>query len=262
MSVERRILRRRSASLSPSHSRAHVRARPFRVPGGKTGLRRCRVFVSCDTQASDIASCNRGASAVSTRLVAPSHGAPGVGWRRERDGALPVDPLAPPAAGVTIEAPTGSPTGVRAVHTASGPGGRRRKGLEPSRRLSETTGPRSPSAFRIVFPTAKVTKRGASGRRHSSDIAHRIRCTGRFVTVAHKRCLTCSAEQRSAAHITATSAARVRWAEGATFPVLPHRIVTGRMNGPRRRSDAVRDGAAVQAARMTGMPNFVASGSR
>ena len=37
-----------------------------------------------------------------------------------------------------------------ALHTATGLKRQRRKGLEPSRRLSETTGPRSPSAFRVV----------------------------------------------------------------------------------------------------------------
>lgn len=36
-----------------------------------------------------------------------------------------------------------SPTGIHAAHTASGPKGWHRKGLEPSRHLSETTGPRS-----------------------------------------------------------------------------------------------------------------------
>ena len=67
-----------------------------------------------------------------------------------------------------------SPTGVRAVHTALGPGGRRRKGLEPSRRLSETTGPRSPSAFRVVFPATEVTKCGARRSRRR----RRERCNG------------------------------------------------------------------------------------
>ena len=38
-----------------------------------------------------------------------------------------------------------------ALHTVVGRDHRCRKGLEPSRRLSETTGPRSPSAFRIAF---------------------------------------------------------------------------------------------------------------
>ena len=59
------------------------------------------------------------------------------------------------------------------MRTVIGRNRRRRKELEPSRRLSETTGPRSPCAFRVVFPATEVTKRGASGRRHSSHIAHR-----------------------------------------------------------------------------------------
>ena len=44
------------------------------------------------------------------------------------------------------------------LHTVIGRNSRRRKGLEPSRRLSAATGPRSPSAFRMVFPTIEVTK--------------------------------------------------------------------------------------------------------
>ena len=51
--------------------------------------------------------------------------------------------------------------GACALHTVIGRNSRRRKGLEPSRRLSETTGPQSPSAFRIAFRVTGVTKRGA-----------------------------------------------------------------------------------------------------
>ena len=96
-----------------------------------------------------------------------------------------------------------SPTGVRAVHTASGPGGRCRKGLEPSRHLSETTGPRSPSAFRVVFPATEVTKRGARRKRPAAFFTHRAPepVAGRFVTLAHECCLTCSSEQSGAAHM-------------------------------------------------------------
>ena len=43
------------------------------------------------------------------------------------------------------------------LHTAIGCNSRRRKGLEPSRRLSETTGPQSQSAFRIAFRAIEVT---------------------------------------------------------------------------------------------------------
>ena len=55
--------------------------------------------------------------------------------------------------------------GVRALHTVIGRDSRRRKGLEPERRLSETTGPQSPSAFRVVFPATEVTKRAALCKR-------------------------------------------------------------------------------------------------
>ena len=60
-------------------------------------------------------------------------------------------------------------------HTVIGRNSRRRNGLEPSRRLSETTEPRSPSASRVVFPTIEVTKRGAprNRRRRSTHTAHR-----------------------------------------------------------------------------------------
>ena len=47
-----------------------------------------------------------------------------------------------------------------ALHTATGLKRRRRKGLEPSRRLSETTRPRSPSASRVVVPATEVIKCG------------------------------------------------------------------------------------------------------
>ncbi|NKC11747.1 MAG: hypothetical protein GKR94_05940 [Gammaproteobacteria bacterium] len=52
--------------------------------------------------------------------------------------------------------PTGVEFGEVALHTVTGLKRRRRKGLEPSRRLSETTGPQSPSAFRVVV---RVTER-------------------------------------------------------------------------------------------------------
>ena len=96
-----------------------------------------------------------------------------------------------------------SPTGVRAVHTASGPGGRRRKGLEPSRRLSETTGPRSPSAFRVVVPVTEVTKCGARCKRTAAFFTHRAPepVAGRLVTLAHECFPTCSSEQPGAAHM-------------------------------------------------------------
>ena len=145
-----------------------------------------------------------------------------------------------------------SPTGVRAVHTASGPGGRRRKGLEPSRRLSETTGPRSPSAFRVVFPTTEVTKCGARCKRPAAFFTHRApdpvrgsvrylgaqvfshmfrRSVGRrtHVPVAQGRAVQAlvfkakalhshviASAGASNAHVTAASALRVRWAGGAT----------------------------------------------
>lgn len=46
----------------------------------------------------------------------------------------------------------------RALHTVVGRNRRRRKGLEPSRRVSETAGPRYLSAFRVAVPRTEVTK--------------------------------------------------------------------------------------------------------
>ena len=46
-----------------------------------------------------------------------------------------------------------------ALHTVMDREGRCRKGREPERRLSERTGPQSPSAFRVVFPAPEVTDR-------------------------------------------------------------------------------------------------------
>ena len=51
------------------------------------------------------------------------------------------------------------------LHTVMGREGRCRKGREPERRLSETTGPQSPSAFRVVFPAPEVTDRAARCKR-------------------------------------------------------------------------------------------------
>ena len=59
------------------------------------------------------------------------------------------------------------------MRTIIGRNSRRRKELEPSRRLSETTGPRSPCAFRVVFPATEVTKRGARCKRPAAFFTHR-----------------------------------------------------------------------------------------
>ena len=68
-----------------------------------------------------------------------------------------------------------------ALHTVIGRNNRRRKGLEPSRRLSETTGPQSLSAFRIAFRATEVTERAARCKHevphfpHSAPQARRYR---------------------------------------------------------------------------------------
>ena len=48
-----------------------------------------------------------------------------------------------------------------------------RKELEPSRRLSETTGPQSPSAFRIAFRVTEVTERAARCKHEAPRFTHR-----------------------------------------------------------------------------------------
>ncbi len=59
-----------------------------------------------------------------------------------------------------------------ALHTATGLKRRRRKELEPSRRLSETTGPQSRGAFRVVVPATEVTKCGAWCKQLAAFFTH------------------------------------------------------------------------------------------
>ena len=67
-----------------------------------------------------------------------------------------------------------------ALHTVIGRNSRRRKGLEPSRRLSEMTGPQSPSAFRIAFLTAEVTNRRAPCKAAMPVSTHRAPALCRY----------------------------------------------------------------------------------
>ena len=66
-----------------------------------------------------------------------------------------------------------SQMGACALHTVIGRNSRRRKGLEPSRRLSETTGPQSPSGYRIAFQTTEVTDRAARFKHEARRFTHR-----------------------------------------------------------------------------------------
>ena len=63
--------------------------------------------------------------------------------------------------------------GACALHTVIGRNSLRRKGLEPSRRLSETTGPQSPSGYRIAFRTTEVTDRAARCKHEARRFTHR-----------------------------------------------------------------------------------------
>ena len=153
--------------------------------------------------------------------------------------------------GVRISTPTGVERGGVALHTATGLRRRRRKGLEPSRRLSETTGPLHLSVFRVVVPTTEVTKCGARCKSTAAVFTHRApgpvrgpvryrsarapphmfrRSAGRrahvpaaqgrsvkapvFKAMVLRSPVTASAGEDSA-HVTAASAARVRCTEGA-----------------------------------------------
>ena len=65
-----------------------------------------------------------------------------------------------------------SPKGTRAHHTDASRNRRCRKGLEPSRRLSETTGPRCLSAFRVAVPRTEVTKSSPGCNRSGGSCTH------------------------------------------------------------------------------------------
>ena len=65
-----------------------------------------------------------------------------------------------------------SPIGTGGLHTVIGRNSRR-KGLEPSQRLSETTGPHPPGAFCVVFPATEATRRGARCKRAAAFFTHR-----------------------------------------------------------------------------------------
>ena len=67
----------------------------------------------------------------------------------------------------------GSQRGACGLHTVTGRNSRHRKGLEPSRRLSERNGPRPSGAFRVVFPAPEVTERGARCKRAWRFLTHR-----------------------------------------------------------------------------------------
>ena len=72
------------------------------------------------------------------------------------------DTTRPRYVGCGEKTPQGVQVGDCALHTVIGRNSRRRKGLEPSRRLSETAGPRPSGAFRIAFLTAEVTNHRAA----------------------------------------------------------------------------------------------------
>ncbi len=86
-----------------------------------------------------------------------------------------------------------------ALHTVIGQNSRCRKELEPSRRLSETTGPQSPSAFRIAFRVTEVTERAARCKRAARHFTHRAPAAWRY----HRA-------TAAGSHVTADPRARIR----------------------------------------------------
>ena len=81
----------------------------------------------------------------------------------------------PRGSGVTSKDSEWSQRRAIALQIVTGRNSHCRKGLEPSRRLSETTGPQSPCVFRIAFLMAEVTERDAACKQRGqiSHTAHR-----------------------------------------------------------------------------------------
>ena len=98
-----------------------------------------------------------------------------------------------------------------ALHTVIGRNSRQRKGLEPSRRLSETTGPQSPSGFRIAFQATEVTNRAA----HGASTKHRVSYAAQRrlgVTASHGVGCTCyRGSSRAGSPVTTDSRGAVKF---------------------------------------------------
>ena len=143
------------------------------------------------------------------------------------------------AFGVTEKDSAGSPRGTCAVHTIIGRNGPRRKGLKPSRRLSETTGPQPLGAFRVVFPASEVTKRGAWCKRAAVFLTHgtpAAASAGSPVTAAHvpaAQCRVVRSSEFKAMALSSLPRAQARTAHplpqcqprGCYGSEPPHRIV-------------------------------------
>ena len=78
-----------------------------------------------------------------------------------------------------------------ALHTVIGQNSRCRKELEPSRRLSETTGPQSPGAFRIAFWTTEVTDCAARCKHEAPYFTHCAPKVHTALSVPHGERCTC-----------------------------------------------------------------------
>ena len=113
------------------------------------------------------------------------------------------------------------------LHTVMGREGRCRKGREPERRLSETTGPQSPSAFRVVFPAPEVTDR-VSGCKARGDIPH----TTRIPEAVRSSHVPAMQEERR--HMSPTAAG-----SGTHVPAPPEEERGALRAGPRARTSHV-----------------------
>ena len=107
-----------------------------------------------------------------------------------------------------------------ALHTVIGLNSRRRKGLEPSRRLSETTGPQSPSAFLVVFPAPEVTKRGARCKRAAALFTHRAPATATVLALIHPLPPR-TGSRRTCSRTAAARRAHVPAAQGRAAQTVP-----------------------------------------
>ena len=103
---------------------------------------------------------------------------------------IPQSQLVESASGVTRKDSARSQRRACALHFVTGRNSRRRKGLEPSRRLSETTGPQSPFTVHVPhrLPDGRGNRTGCAVQTARADFTHRAPAAGRYrraATVVH-----------------------------------------------------------------------------
>ena len=141
-----------------------------------------------------------------------------------------------------------SQMGSCALHTVIGQNSRCRKELEPSRRLSETTGPQSPSAFRIAFRVTEGTERAARCKHEASFLTHCAPKARRYRPA-----------RESVAHVTAHES------DGHVSVTAPHRACSPARHGvgdPLRSGISHRSRAATSAASLAASARDPSADSR